>query len=165
MIQIDIGYPKFISLLISRIPLRASPLSEDSTDTFGSYPSHEERLLAMLASAMSNIVREIEFFRTTAKENDLDVMKPSTSDEQSVFNRGVQGDITNPITKGYVDFMIATGATGSILEGLTLLWVTEKVQFLLRSSATHSYSDDMIQSVSSYSAILRLGHTPNPFST
>lgn len=119
------GYPKFISLLISRIPLRANPPLNNQVDTFELGPNLKERLLSMLSSAMSNIVREIAFFRDTAKTNGLSVMKPPAL-KGSVLD-GVLDDITNPITKGYVDFMIATGATGSILEGLTLLWVTEKV--------------------------------------
>ena len=41
----------------------------------------------------------------------------------------IEGDeVMGSVTRGYVDFMIATGATGSFLEGLVLLWATEKVR-------------------------------------
>ena len=94
----------------------------ESTGKNGSEPTLEERILAMLSSSLSNIVREIEFFRKTARENELDVMKGPR------IGLSVEDDLTGSITKGYTDFMISTAATGSLSDGLVLLWATEKVR-------------------------------------
>ncbi|KAF8584738.1 heme oxygenase-like protein, partial [Ramaria rubella] len=112
-----IGYPKFISLLISRVPLRASPSNGDNGSQSASL---EERILALLSFSLSNIVHEVDFFKNTAQENGLDIAR-SPRRELSVAN-----DLTGSITKAYTDFMISTAATGGLGDGLVLLWATEK---------------------------------------
>jgi hypothetical protein len=110
------GYPKFISLLTSRVPLRVS------SNISKSGPTLEERILALLSSALSNVVREVDFFKQTAQENGLDITK------QSKNGFSVESDLTGPVTKAYTDFMVSTAATGSLSDGLVVLWATEKVR-------------------------------------
>ncbi|KIJ41014.1 hypothetical protein M422DRAFT_172840, partial [Sphaerobolus stellatus SS14] len=80
----------------------------------------EERILTLCSGALSNIVREVELFKKTASENHLDIM---TSPRHDLT---VEDGLTGAVTKAYTDFMVATAATGSLLEGLVLLWATEK---------------------------------------
>lgn len=81
-------------------------------------------MLAVLSSSFSNIVREIDFFKRVALENGLDIMRiPKNA-------ASPESDLAGPITKSYANFMISTAATGSLLEGLVLLWATEKVIFI-----------------------------------
>ena len=110
------GYPKFTSLLTSRVPLSGSP------NLVQSKPTLEERILALLSSALSNIVLEVEFFKKTAQDNGLDIMR------QRKNGFSVENDLTGPVTKAYTDFMISTAATGSLIDGLVVLWATEKVR-------------------------------------
>jgi len=109
-----VGYPKFISLLTSKIPLRVFP------DAPGSSPTLEERLLALFSSSLSNVVREVNFFKQTARENDLNIARHPTN------GLSAENELTGPVTKAYTDFMVSTAATGTLGEGLVLLWATEK---------------------------------------
>lgn len=61
-----LGYTKFLGRLIAKIP---SP--EEDPDTVDS--KVQRRRLAVLAGAMANIDREVNFFENVARENGLDL--------------------------------------------------------------------------------------------
>jgi hypothetical protein len=68
-------------------------------------------------------VRETEFFKQTADAYGLDLHAGPTD---SLLGR------YEPLTKSYVDFLIAIAAGGSLEEGLVVLWAMEKVSTPLR---------------------------------
>lgn len=73
---------------------------------------------------MANVKRETDFFVQTASEHGLDI-RPNGAMPVIDESNGL-GEYEE-VTRSYVDFLWATGAGGSIEEGLVLLWAMEKV--------------------------------------
>jgi hypothetical protein len=140
---------QFASLLLSRLPLPSSPPTLDPTSSPKALALHSA--ISLLTFSLSNIVRETDFFVATAKEHGLEIHSQaraqaqdqapaqgqaqaseghSDSDEASLSpNSSLLGEY-EPITKSYVDFLVATAAGGSVEEGLVLLWAMEQVSVL-----------------------------------
>ncbi|GAA6034019.1 hypothetical protein JCM8097_000652 [Rhodosporidiobolus ruineniae] len=113
------GYPKFIAGLISALPL--------------SSPSHQtasQSLLGLFSYSIANIAREVGFFDSLDPKYGLDLsFQPPEGKEGKL-----QGKRVKPLTKAYVDLLLATGAeagrTGEgVEEGLVLLWAMERIYF------------------------------------
>jgi len=103
------GYVKLIGLLVSRIDQG---------------PVHlRRRILRLLTGALQNIEREQMFFEEVAAKHELSLETPPFGPENAAIT------LIHPNTKSYVDFMAATGAIGSLEEGLVLLWATEQCYF------------------------------------
>jgi hypothetical protein len=79
--------------------------------------------LPLLSFSLANIARETEFFKQTADAYRLDLHTGPTDALLGSYE---------PLTKSYVDFLIATAAGGSLEEGLVVLWAMEKVQYPVR---------------------------------
>ncbi|KAI0125733.1 hypothetical protein BJ170DRAFT_596964 [Xylariales sp. AK1849] len=109
------AYVRFIGGLMSRIRL---PLGTGS----GISESLEWRLLAMLKGALDGILTELQFFEQTAKDYDLELAAAGGAEEQF-------GPIET--TSGYIklfdSFATGSGLQRSLLQGLVVLWATEKV--------------------------------------
>jgi len=106
------SYIHFIGLLLSKTRLHSSPIAQSSL---------QWRITDMLIGALTNIRREILFFEKTATDYDLDLQTPWEGQESFGINT---------FTRGYVDlFMSAAGPGTSLLEGLVVLWATEKCYF------------------------------------
>lgn len=114
------GYPKFISSLISALPL-SSPTQQRSS----------QALLDLFAYCLSNIAREVSFFDSLGPKYGLDLeTRPKVSKEEGKLG----GKKLRVWTRAYVDLLIATGAeagSAGVAEGLTLLWAMEKVRRVL----------------------------------
>jgi thiaminase len=95
------AYPRFIGSLISHIPFnQPHPCAE-----------HSQAILEILVGALENIVREVKFFKSTAKTWGLDYEKWGERRE----------------TRDYTAEMARISGTGRIEEGLLFLWAMEKV--------------------------------------
>lgn len=96
------AYPRFIAQLISKIPLdnhNAAPLAT--------------RTLSLLVGCLTNIVREVAFFDTTARTYNLPL--------DHGYWRNRKG------TRDYTAEMESMGTFASIEDGLVFLWAMEKV--------------------------------------
>lgn len=106
------SYIRFIGLLLSKTRLPSSKTIRSSL---------QWRITDMLIEALTNIRREIQLFERTAAHYDLDLQTPWEGQESFEINT---------VTRGYVDlFMSAAGPGTSLLEGLVVLWATEKCYF------------------------------------
>ncbi|MCJ1365737.1 hypothetical protein MMC16_004862 [Acarospora aff. strigata] len=126
------SYIRFVALLLSKIRLPSPPSHSDPTTTDQPGKTSikhglEWRLTSLLINALSNIHREILLFESTAHTYGLDLQTPwdggvcdGDGDSRASF-------CVNPITRAYVDlFAGAAGPASSLLEGLVVLWATEK---------------------------------------
>jgi thiaminase len=95
------AYPRFIGLLISKIPFDG--------------PAVEEQLnretLALLAICLEGIIREVTFFEGVAKEWNLDI---NSWQERKA-------------TRDYTAEMARVASVGSLEEGLVFLWAMEQI--------------------------------------
>ena len=106
-------YISFISSLIARVTLPYAFV--DSKDK-----SLRWRIIILLTEALQNIHRELEFFSETAKKYDLALDEPWIEDA-STFE-------PNPVTEQYISLFTSfhLDPQQSLLEGLLVLWATEK---------------------------------------
>ncbi|KIW17609.1 hypothetical protein PV08_04804 [Exophiala spinifera] len=105
------SYIGFIGALIARVELPYS-VADQST-------SLRWRIVNLLSSALENILRELRFFNDTAEKYGL----------RLDASAGPEGPFTaEPATKQYIDLFRAfsTDPSMSLLEGLVVLWATEK---------------------------------------
>ncbi|CAJ2501995.1 Uu.00g048480.m01.CDS01 [Anthostomella pinea] len=117
------AYVRFIGGLISRLrlPIGVEPKGTNATLQW--------RILALLQGCLAGIMKELQFFETTAKNYDLDL-------------EAVHDDVGDPeakkfgpckATQEYIDLFDSFTARSpdshrkSLLDGLVVLWATEKV--------------------------------------
>lgn len=106
-------YISFISSLISRVALPYAFV--DNKDN-----SLRWRIVNLLTSCLQNIHREIQFFTDTAQKYDLTLDEP-WEDERDPFG-------PNEVTEQYISLFSSfhLDPQQSLLEGLLVLWATEK---------------------------------------
>lgn len=104
------AYPRFIALLITKIPL-------DSTDP--AVQVRSRRTLQVLVGCLDNIVREVNFFEDTARRYDLDVGDVEQGEGQVWRERKA--------TRDYTAEMARIASLGTLEDGLVFLWAMEKV--------------------------------------
>lgn len=104
------AYPRFIALLITKIPL-------DSTDP--SVQGLSRRTLQVLVGCLDNIVREVNFFEDTARKYDLDIGGVRQGEGQVWLERKA--------TRDYTAEMARIASLGTLEEGLVFLWAMEKL--------------------------------------
>ncbi|PYI33014.1 heme oxygenase-like protein [Aspergillus indologenus CBS 114.80] len=109
------------------------PANEPETETL------ESQTLHTLTAALTNIVRELDFFRAVAAEYALDLQAPfpaaapAPAPPPPPAAAGAAGAAApagtctaSPITTAYTDLFVSAGSAGtSLLEGLVVLWATE----------------------------------------
>lgn len=110
------AYPRFIGLLIAKIPFEAQDLSR-----FGSGVTHAEsvnrQILECLTFSLGNIVNEVRFFEETAGKMEVQ------SDQGVEFEREA--------TRNYCAEMARVASLGTLEDGLVFLWAMEKVTRLV----------------------------------
>jgi hypothetical protein len=108
------AYPKFIGGLVVRIPFSRSVPPESGSESGLSTRSESanRRILGTLAGCLGNIVKEVEFFMTTARTHGLDL--------------GVWEEREG--TREYVAEMARMADGENFGEGLVFLWAMEKVR-------------------------------------
>ncbi|KAI1859724.1 hypothetical protein JX265_010173 [Neoarthrinium moseri] len=120
------AYVRFIGGLLARLRLPVAKAAD----------AVEWRVLRVLKDALDGIVRELAFFEDTAARYGLDLAAgPGEASENSSAGFG-----PNRVTEAYVDLFDSFGARHggaqaasvaggerTLLEGLVLLWATEKV--------------------------------------
>lgn len=96
------AYPRFIAQLITKIPL---------DDTI--HAPLATRTLTLLVGCLTNIVREVAFFDTTARTYNLPLDHGHWHERKA--------------TRDYTAEMSRIGALASLEDGLVFLWAMEKV--------------------------------------
>lgn len=99
------AYPRFIGLLISKIPFSSSDAIESARE------KQNQRILKILVSALDNIVREAAFFKETSQKwnLDLDCWKERKG------------------TRDYTAEMARVSSSQYLEDGLIFLWAMERV--------------------------------------
>ena len=96
------AYPRFIAQLITKIPLDDTVHAPLAT-----------RTLILLVRCLTNIVREVAFFDTTARTYNLPLDHDYWRERKA--------------TRDYTAEMARIGALSSLEDGLVFLWAMEKV--------------------------------------
>lgn len=118
-------YICFITSLIARVSLPFAFVSDKSK-------SLRWRIVKLLTGALENIQTEIEFFTTTAEKYGLNLEQPFHDDENQQFR-------PEDATQQYMDLFRSfyNDATLPLIEGMVVLWATEKCYL---ASWTHASS-------------------------
>jgi thiaminase len=101
------AYPRFVGALISRIPFHAS----DPIDSVEEQSN--QGILHVLVECLDNIVLEVEFFKKTAGEFQLDL----------------DGWMERKGTRDYTAEMARISLSSSLEEGIVFLWAMERVSW------------------------------------
>ncbi|KAG1876270.1 heme oxygenase-like protein [Suillus subluteus] len=96
------AYPRFIGLLISKIPFDGPAVEEELN----------RETLVLLTAGLEGMIREVAFFEGVAKEWGLDI----------------NGWIERKATRDYTAEMARVASVGSLEDGLVFLWAMEQVQ-------------------------------------
>ncbi|PYH82756.1 heme oxygenase-like protein, partial [Aspergillus uvarum CBS 121591] len=126
------AYIRFIGALLAKLHLPL-PLalpqanSPQNTNTNTNAPETlESQTLHTLTGALTNIVRELDFFLAVADEYALDLQAPYRKPEAGEAEAPAGNVTASPITTAYTDLFVSAGSAGtSLLEGLVVLWATE----------------------------------------
>ncbi|KAJ1310037.1 hypothetical protein OPQ81_006790 [Rhizoctonia solani] len=106
------AYPRFVGLLIAKIPFQTRDLASFRSDVTRA-ESTNRRILECLSFSLGNIVQEVKFFETTAGSIDT---QNSTEIESE-----------RPETRNYTAEMARVASLGTLEEGLVFLWAMEKM--------------------------------------
>lgn len=143
------GYVRFIGMMLSKIKL---PTAAGTTGI-------DWQVIDLLISALTNIKRELLFFEDVAKRYGLDIEAPWPGEHS--FG-------PTPITRGYLDlFMNAASPGASLLEGMVVLWATEKCYYsawlyaLHSGSGRHQPTDEQAELTDADGGALRREFIPN----
>jgi thiaminase len=99
------AYPRFIGLLISKIPFSSSDALDSQEEL------KNQKILKILAFSLDNVVREAAFFRETSEKWGLDM---ECWKERKA-------------TRDYTAEMAKASSYSSLEDGLIFLWAMEKV--------------------------------------
>lgn len=127
---------QYASLLLSRLPYPTLPSSHDSNTSM----TRQETLykaISVLIFSLQNVHRETRFFASTAAKFDLDLF-PGGEIPDVQGKSGLLGEYEE-VTRSYVDFLHGIAMSGSVEEGLIVLWSMEKV------SSPYSYTRGKIE--------------------
>lgn len=113
------AYPRFIGLLVAKIPFQAKDLA-----SFRSAITPEEsvnrQILECLAFSLLNASVEVKFFETTAASIDVQTSQEMQSEREA--------------TKNYCTEMARVASLGTLEEGLVFLWAMERVRYFVQLS-------------------------------
>ncbi|KAI0842163.1 heme oxygenase-like protein [Hypoxylon sp. FL0890] len=121
------AYIRFIGGLISRVQLPTKVADQDTSNTL------QWRILSLLQSALSGIMRELQFFEETAKKYGLDLEALGPVAEGGNLTNKSAGFAPNKVTQDYINLLDSFSAqprgnlSKTLLDGLVVLWTTEKV--------------------------------------
>lgn len=121
------AYIRFAGGLISRIELPTKVEGQGTSKTL------QWRILSLLQTAMSGVTRELQFFEETAKKYGLDLEALGPVAEGGNLSNKSAGFGPNKVTKNYIDLFDSFTAQRhgnrdrTLLDGLVLLWTTEKI--------------------------------------
>ncbi|KAI5926761.1 hypothetical protein F4810DRAFT_653417 [Camillea tinctor] len=114
------AYVRFIGGLISRVHLPPEPTGGDPLPA---------RILALLQTCLAEITRELRFFEDTARTYGLDLAAAGCP--TALGRTAPESFGPAPATRGYVELFDSFGAGGdpgrTLVDGLTVLWATERV--------------------------------------
>ena len=139
-------YISFVSSLIARVSTPFTYISDKSS-------SLRWRIIHSLTGCLQNIHRELEFFSDTAKKYDLQLDLP--------FYTGTFGP--NPITEQYLALFSSfhSDPDHTLLEGLIVLWATEKCYLEAWTFASSHSSSSISPSEDADGGALRADFIPN----
>ncbi|KAI0898409.1 heme oxygenase-like protein [Annulohypoxylon nitens] len=121
------AYVRFAGGLMSRVQLPTNVGDRDFTKTL------EWRILSLIQTALAGVWRELQFFEETAKKYGLDLEAPGPVAEGSNLSNKSDGFSSNKVTQDYINLFDSFTAqprgdkSKTLLDGLILLWATEKV--------------------------------------
>lgn len=141
-------YISFITSLIARVTLPYNFISDKSS-------SLRWRIVNLLTGALTNIHREIDFFTTTAQKYDLRLDQP--------FSSGANTFAPNSVTAQYLRLFTSFNQdqSQSLLEGLLVLWATEKCYLEAWTYASTFSAQDVKSSDDADGGALRDEFIPN----
>ncbi|GFZ42848.1 hypothetical protein JCM24511_00566 [Saitozyma sp. JCM 24511] len=131
-----VGYVKFASLLLSRLPV-PSAIPSPSTAHHLTPSGALSRAHPLLLFSLTNISRETSFFVSTATAHGL-ALHTRAAGDRGTMGETIMPDVRGeddrtgllgeyePVTRSYVDFLVATAAGRGVEEGLVALWAMEK---------------------------------------
>ncbi|PWN98273.1 heme oxygenase-like protein [Tilletiopsis washingtonensis] len=114
------GYVRFLGTLIAKCPVPLGGVGEKGVEGDKAEQCARRRLM-VLGGAMANITREVAFFEDVAARHGLSLQTPPVSSSSDDALLGLLA----PTTRAYIDFQMATVASGTFEEGLVLLWAME----------------------------------------
>ncbi|CAE6467186.1 unnamed protein product [Rhizoctonia solani] len=106
------AYPRFVGLLIAKIPFETRDISSFRSDVTRA-ESTNRQILDCLSFSLVNIVREVKFFETTA--GSIDAQNSSEIESERAE------------TRYYTAEMARVASLGTLEEGLVFLWAMEKM--------------------------------------
>lgn len=121
------AYARFIGGLVSRVRLPLAPGKGTNTVASDTGGALEWRILTLLHGALGAMMAELRFFESTAADYGLDLACVGSEMEGQAVGFG-----PNPATREYIDLFDSFAAQPgsavdkSLLEGLIVLWITEK---------------------------------------
>ncbi|KAI1780066.1 heme oxygenase-like protein [Hypoxylon cercidicola] len=136
------AYIRFAGGLLSRVQLPTRIDDQDTSRTL------QWRILSLLETALSGVTRELQFFEVTAKKYKLDLAALGPVAEGGNLSSKSAGFGPNQVTKGYINLFDSFTAqphgntSKTLLDGLVLLWATEKVYLDAWTYAKQQASED-----------------------
>ncbi|KAL7629264.1 hypothetical protein AAE478_000784 [Parahypoxylon ruwenzoriense] len=121
------AYIRFAGGLISRVRLPTKVDDQDITQSL------QWRILSLLQTALAGVTRELRFFEETAKRYGLGLEALGPVAEGGNLSNKSADFAPNKVTKHYIDLFDSFTAqphanpTKTLLDGLVVLWTTEKV--------------------------------------
>ncbi|KAI2471227.1 heme oxygenase-like protein [Annulohypoxylon bovei var. microspora] len=121
------AYVRFAGGLISRVQLPTKINDRQTSKTL------QWRILSLIQTALAGVTRELQFFEETAKKYglDLEALGP-VAEGRNLSNKSASFAPTK-VTQDYIDLFDSFAAqprgdlSKTLLDGLVLLWTTEKV--------------------------------------
>ncbi|KAG8700821.1 hypothetical protein FRC09_005736 [Ceratobasidium sp. 395] len=107
------AYPRFIGMLIAKIPFETKDLASFGSDV-SSLEGRNRQILESLTFSLGNISTEVKFFEKTAAKFGA-----------SAVGGGVEAE--REATRNYCSEMVSVASLGSLEEGLVFLWAMEKM--------------------------------------
>lgn len=121
------AYIRFVGGLISRVQLPSKVTDQEVSKTL------QWRILSLLQNALAGIMRELQFFEETARKYGLDLEAPGPVAEGGNLSNKSAVFAPNKATQNYIDLFDSFSAqpqgvlAKTLLDGLVVLWTTEKV--------------------------------------
>ncbi|KAI8965896.1 heme oxygenase-like protein [Daldinia sp. FL1419] len=121
------AYIRFAGGLISRVRLPTKVDRQETSKTL------QWRILSLLQTAMAGVTRELKFFEETAKKYGLDLEALGPVAEGGNLSNKSAGFAPNKVTQDYINLFDSFSAqphgdcSKTLLDGLVVLWATEKV--------------------------------------
>ncbi|KAI0889886.1 heme oxygenase-like protein [Annulohypoxylon maeteangense] len=155
------AYVRFAGGLISRVQLPTKVTDRDTSKTL------EWRILSLIQTALAGVTRELRFFEEAAEKYGLDLEGLGPVAEGDNLSNKSAGFAPNKATQNYIDLFDSFAAqprgdvSKTLLDGLVLLWTTEKAYLDSWTYAKRQASSDTDTGADLDGGALRKEFIPN----